>query len=129
MASFSPSLITLSAAPAAGSDGQACSSRLTIALGGTGEGVGAWSAAMVLLYQLAVWLRADVAEPCITLQGRHDEGPVGCTAGGGYTRFWQPPRADCPGLTHADQRQTDGSDVPNHRVPRRGHSLWLQLPR
>lgn len=71
-------------------------SPLTLALGGTGEGIGAWAGTVVLLYQAADWLGASVAEPCVTAKGRHDAGPVGCEVGMGYTQYLRPPaRVSC----------------------------------
>ena len=85
-------------------------SPLTLALGGTGEGIGAWSGVMVLLYQEASWLGASVAEPCVTSKGRHDAGPVGCEAGAGYTQYLRPPtRGACHQTSYA---ALDRSDTP-----------------
>eukprot|EP00316_Scyphosphaera_apsteinii_P022915 CAMPEP_0119301006 /NCGR_PEP_ID=MMETSP1333-20130426/2876_1 /TAXON_ID=418940 /ORGANISM="Scyphosphaera apsteinii, Strain RCC1455" /LENGTH=1171 /DNA_ID=CAMNT_0007302971 /DNA_START=295 /DNA_END=3810 /DNA_ORIENTATION=- len=64
---------------------------LAIAIGSTKEGIGRWGEIISSAYVLASWMGAAVAEPCVSLRGRNDLGPIGCEAGEGYTKFLRYP--------------------------------------
>lgn len=72
-----------------------CSAHLAVAIGGVGEGIGAWGAAVAFAYVLAEWMGAAVAKPCVSSNGRLDVGPNGCEAGAGYSLYLERPARVC----------------------------------
>ena len=98
-----------------------CADRL-VAIGGCGEGPNAWQGSITYLFQVARWLGAGVVEPCITAKGRHEDGPLGCVRGAGWSRYWQVPSGTCM-QTYADLRVEAGPNASN------ASSCWDRVAR